>query len=211
MGIELGKFIVLEGIDGAGTTTQADLLVTHLLKQGRQTRLTREPSTGPVGSLLRGVLGGRVVGPELDGEHLPIPNDVIALLFAGDRLDHLACEVDPALARGDWVVSDRYVHSSVIYQSVEGELDWIRGINSRARVADVCYVLELSAEQAAARRSHRGSEEIYEKLDFQRKVAEGYRRLPEIFPGQAIVMLDGSADTATVHAAILSDLTLRFG
>ncbi|MFM2418433.1 MAG: hypothetical protein RL385_3156, partial [Pseudomonadota bacterium] len=106
-------FIVLEGIDGAGTTTQTARLVSALTAQGRRTQATREPSDGPVGVLLRQMLRGRVVSPSGKAP----PSEELALLFAADRLDHVSAELRPLLADGVSVVSDRYDYSSVAYQS----------------------------------------------------------------------------------------------
>src|SRR5262249_58217852 len=91
--------VVLEGLDGAGTTTQTSRLIEHLRARGRDAHATREPSDGPIGRLLRAFLAGA---------HGPVDATTMALLFAADRADHLAREVEPALARGAIVVSDRW-------------------------------------------------------------------------------------------------------
>ena len=105
-----GKLIVLEGIDGSGTTTQARLLCEWLAGRGVAVHLTREPSDGPVGRLIREIL---------HGAHAPVAGDTMALLFAADRVDHLSREVLPALDRGTHVVTDRYYHSSLAYQAID--------------------------------------------------------------------------------------------
>ena len=195
------KFIVIEGIDGAGTTTQAKLLSEWLVSRGRRCALTSEPTKGPVGALLRQILSGSVPTPD---------NDVMALLFAADRIDHLDCEVLPALEAGSDVVSDRYYHSSFTYQSLQGDLEWIRELNSRARAPDVTYILDLPAELAARRRrKERTSEELYERDSTQQKLEEAYRRLSDWMQGELILMLDGSLDIQAVHRAITADLENR--
>ena len=93
-----GRLIVLEGIDGAGTTTQTSRLVAALGARGVAAHATREPTTGPVGRLLREMLGGA---------HQPVDQTTLGLLFAADRADHLQREIEPELARGTVVVSDR--------------------------------------------------------------------------------------------------------
>ncbi|MBN2493137.1 MAG: dTMP kinase [Deltaproteobacteria bacterium] len=206
-----GKFIVIEGIDGAGTTTQSRRLVDWLEARGRRAAWTCEPTHGPVGAMLRQILSARLVAVSPQGGQARIDNGVIALLFAADRLDHLACEVLPWLQSGTDVVSDRYVHSSIAYQSVEGDLDWVLSLNARARPPDATYFLRLPAEQAAARRSGRASEEIYETDAFQLQVAQIYDRLPTVLSGQEIVIVDGAADPDAVQAAICGDLCRRFG
>src|SRR5713101_5144548 len=96
-----GRFIVLEGIDGAGTTTQAQLLSAELRRDGHLVLTTREPSDGPVGTLIRQALTGRLSLPERAG---PLSDETLALLFAADRLDHLQAQILPALQRGEVVI-----------------------------------------------------------------------------------------------------------
>jgi dTMP kinase len=207
---ETGRLIVIEGIDGAGSSTQAERLVEWIRRSGRPAALTAEPTKGPIGVLLRQVLKGRVIGRSPDGEALPMDNDVIALLFAADRLDHLACEIGPLLAGGTQVVSDRYYHSSLLYQSLAGDLAWIRELNSHARPPDVTNVLDLSAELAASRRRVRTSEDIYETDAIQTRLCKDYRGLPNLLPDETIVMIDGSESISQVHECILADLRGRF-
>ncbi len=206
-----GRFIVIEGIDGAGTSTQAGRLVDWLEQRGRRALLTAEPTRGPVGALLRQVMGHRLVARLPDGSSRPMANDVIALLFAADRLDHLQVEIEPWLATGAVVVSDRYYHSSLLYQSLDGDLDWIRRLNAHARSPDVTYVLELPADQAAARRSNRSAAEMYERDALQRRLVDGYRRLAVLLPDETIVPIDGAQPADAVHAAIIHDLGRRLG
>lgn len=195
------KFIVIEGIDGAGTTTQAKLLSDWMVSRGRRCLLTSEPTKGPVGVLLRQILSGSVPVPD---------NDAIALLFAADRIDHLEREVLPALESGSDVVSDRYYHSSFTYQSLQGDLEWIRELNSHARAPDVTYILDLPADLAARRRrEQRTSEELYEKDATQHKLEEAYRSLPSWMQDELIILIDGSADIQAVHQAITTDLGNR--
>src|SRR5688572_15881873 len=112
-----GSFIVLEGVDGAGTTTHTKILTETLRKRGLPVHPTREPSDGPIGVLLRQMLTGRVVVPGLHGPRPPSWT-TMALLFAADRVDHVEAEILPNLMDGVSVISDRYVHSSVAYQSI---------------------------------------------------------------------------------------------
>ena len=96
-----GNFIVLEGIDGSGTTTQAKRLKLHLETKGHRVHLTRQPSDGPIGKMIRGLLEKKE-GVEMNWE-------MLALLFAADRLRHWQEEVLPLLQQGVFVISDRYV------------------------------------------------------------------------------------------------------
>jgi dTMP kinase len=177
-----GKLIVLEGIDGAGTTTQAARLAARF----GSSHLTREPSIGPIGQELRKLLGNA---------DQPMDRAAIALLFAADRLDHLRREIEPILDEGRPVVSDRYVLSSLAYQSVDLPIEWVRAINSRARPADLTILLEVPAELAAERRRLRGgADELYDALSFQKKVVDSYRRQADEQrrQGHTVVDVDGT-------------------
>ncbi len=205
------RFLVLEGLDGAGTTTQARLLGDWLTGLGCALHATHEPSSGPVGALIRQALSGRLVARSAPDARPP-GNDVMALLFAADRMDHLESEILPALAAGRWVLSDRYYHSSLLYQSLEGDLAWVRALNSHARAPDVTYVLDVTAEQAARRRLRRGAAaELYETDPVQRRLEGLYRELPRLLPGEPLVVLDGARPPGEVLASIQADLRARFG
>ena len=206
-----GRFIVLEGIDGSGTTTQAKRLRDALEARGTAVCLTCEPTPGPVGKLLRQALQSKIVR---DGSAAPhtLSSAAMALLFAADRLDHLDTVVLPALAEGKTVVSDRYVLSSLAYQSVtskegEGSVPWIREINARAIRADLTLVLDVSDAVAAERRALRGGPaEIYEVSEVQRRLAVAYLRAEELIPGDGVVhVADGTPDdvAARILKAVL--------
>lgn len=192
-----GRLIAIEGIDGAGTTTQAQRLSTALAERGRATHLTREPSDGPIGKLLREMLAG---------EHSPVDATTMGLLFAADRADHLQREVEPALAGGTLVISDRWYHSSLAYQGTEEEREWIRELNRRARVPDLTIILDVAPERAARRRGEAGRRhEIYDASATQRRVAEGYRDLARALGRrEPIVVLDGSGSADEVGAHVLA-------
>jgi len=164
-----GAFVTIEGIDGAGTTTQARLLVDWLNERGCTAHLTWEPSTGPVGLLLRDILARRT--REIDPA-------AVALLFAADRVDHVRHEVEPHLARGEHVVSDRYVYSSLAYQSQQQDLQWVAAINHLAPDPDLTVYLRTDPELARQRRARRGSaEEIFERDELQQQIAAKYDEL----------------------------------
>lgn len=191
-----GRLIVIEGIDGAGTTTQAARLVETLKREGRDSHLTREPSDGPIGKILREILTGK---------HAPVDATTMALLFAADRADHLQREVEPALARSAIVVSDRWYHSSLAYQGAEEDREWIVTLNARARRPDLTILLEVPPEMAAERRAAaEREEEIYDRLETQRRVAATYRAVVERLQDREwIVILDGTKGMDEVAAEIL--------
>lgn len=211
---ETGRFIVLEGIDGAGTTTQAARLVARLRQETKvAVRSTREPSDGPIGSLVRQVLTGRIVAPEGRA-----PNwATMALLFAADRMDHVESEIEPCLALGGVVVSDRYDASSLAYQSVSSgrggpqAVDWIRQLNRHALRPHLTVVLDLPSDLAAARRLVRGEPaQLYEQNEVQRALAAFYRDLAKHMPEDKIVVIDATGSVDEVHARIYEAYKARF-
>jgi dTMP kinase len=197
-------FIVLEGIDGSGTTTQLGLLERHLQGRGRRVHPTREPSAGPVGRLLREIL--------LGGHRLPdgAPADglAMALLFAADRRDHLSREIEPALAAGMDVVSDRYLLSSLAYQAQEAERDWVATLARDLRAPDLTLLLDLPVAAAAARRRAAGrADERYDADDVQARVAARYRELVAGDPRATVLDARGGIeDVARAVAAAVDRL-----
>ena len=189
--------VVIEGIDGAGTTTQARLLGAALEERGVPAHLTREPSDGPIGRLLREILAGA---------HAPTEATTLALLFAADRADHIQREVNPALERGQVVISDRWYHSSLAYQGSEEDRAWIAELNRRARRPDLTLLLEVHPDEAARRRTAAArSEELFDALEIQRRVAAGYRQVVDALGAQErIDVIDGSRPVDEVAADCLA-------
>lgn len=192
-----GRFVVLEGIDGSGTTTQAARLAASLRAAGHAVVSTREPSDGPLGVVLRQALTRRLVG---------LSDQALALLFAADRLDHLASVVEPALAEGKVVVSDRYVLSSLAYQGMRLPLSWVETLNAAARPADLTLYLEVDPRTAARRRQGRGgAAELFDADEVQRAVARAYGRVVRKHArAQRVVRVDGRAAPDEVAREILS-------
>jgi dTMP kinase len=167
-----GRFFVVEGADGVGSTTQAVRLVESLRAAGRQVHLTAEPSSGPIGVLIRSLLGG-------DRPRAAIHRE-LALLFAADRLDHVGREIEPLLAAGSDVVSDRYVLSSLVYQSLDLPFDWVRDLNKFAPAADATVLVTLPLEEAWARLQARfasgGIRELFDVKPTQAQIHAEYER-----------------------------------
>jgi dTMP kinase len=190
-----GAFIVIEGLDGSGKTTQAKLLATRL-NRNHQALYTAEPSEGIVGNFIRESC--------LYGEKR-LPATVEALLFAADRVEHVENEIKPALAEGRLVICDRYMYSSLAYQGSTGlSIDWIGAINNFALKPDFAVFIDVSPETVLNRLSRRKS--IMENLETQRKVREIY--LKSVEKGD-LTLIDGEKAVEEV-AQDLERIVLHF-
>jgi dTMP kinase len=200
-----GRFLVLEGIDGSGTTTQLDRAVAYVESLGHPAAATREPSTGPIGRLLREALLGRLVMPDgtrMDGRSM-------ALLFAADRIDHLQREIEPQLAAGTSVISDRYLLSSLAYQAEEAERDWVLGLARGILRPDLTLLLDLPIDVAAKRREAAGRPiERYDADSYLAKVSANYRALASQDP--SVIILNGAATKEDVTAAMCQAIAPLF-
>jgi dTMP kinase len=206
-----GFFVVLEGIDGSGKSTQALRLADALGARGFPVLRTRQPSDGPLGRLLREYLG-------VPSNHQQAPSwQQVALMFAADRLDHLRRDVEPALASGQIVICDRYDLSSLAYQTLRAEdgeardLGWVQRINAKARRPDVTYVLDVRATLAWRRLQARGGpRERFDSLEQLEALARTYDHAERILPGlDAVVHVPGENSEAEVTAMLLASLTER--
>lgn len=191
-----GVFVVLEGGDGSGKSTQVALLVARLRQSGREVVATREPGGTDVGAQMRAlILGGGTIDPATE-----------ALLIAADRAEHVAQVVRPALKRGAVVVSDRHVPSSLAYQGVARGL----GVDEIAKLSrwatqglepDLVVVLDVPAEDAAGRRAGPLDRMEREPAEFRMLVNNAYRDLAKQF-NWAVV--DGTGPVEAVADEIWS-------
>jgi dTMP kinase len=211
-----GRFIVLEGIDGAGTTTQLGALRDHFRRAGRQAFFTHEPSDGPAGMLIRLALQGRLVGANFqyhDPDDPARPVDTrfdataLALLFAADRADHVAAQIRPNLDAGRIVVCDRYLLSTLAYQGQTAELEWLLEINRPAITPDLTIFLDVPPAEAEDRmRGSRWKRELFETRDQQLRVRSRYFELIQRdFPQRGRVeVIDASRSADEVSADLLA-------
>jgi dTMP kinase len=193
------RFVVLEGLDGAGTTTQAQLLAEALEAQDVAVCLTAEPTDGPLGRILRShVQGGISLGPQ-----------TTALTFTADRADHLETTIRPAIARGEWVVSDRYLLSTVAYQGAEGtDRDWILDASRGFDVPDLTVYLDVPAALLSERLATRERTERYEAPDLADRLRASYEESIEVLRsrGHRIEVVDGAREPADVLEDVLAQL-----
>ncbi len=163
-----GRFIAVEGLDGSGGTTQVSLLADTLRAMGLEVVVTGEPTRDlPIGRVIRQALRGQE----------PLSDGVLPYLFAADRRDHLDRRILPALARGAWVISDRYLASSLAYQAMAVDFDYVVALNSRFRHPCLTLMLELEPAASLGRVAARGEAlERFEVLETLERVHAGYHR-----------------------------------
>ncbi len=205
-----GRFIVFEGLDGAGTTTQAKLLAERLQSKGRTVYLAHQPSEGPVGLLIRQILAGRAATPQADGKLGVVDERVMALLFAADRLDHLGSQIEPRLARGEDVILDRYTLSSLAYQGATVSHEFILAANRFARKPDLTLFLYVPAATALDRVRSRGAKlERYETSAQLQAIEREYNRLVGTLA--SVVSIDGTRPIADVAEQCFAALQSQLG
>jgi len=174
-------FIVFEGLDGSGLTTQAHILRERLEKVGYEVYLTKEPTDGLIGSIIRGYLRGEVI------LNKTFDKVALALLFAADRAIHTN-KIINLLESGVIVISDRYKLSSFAYQSVELDLDWIMEINKNTIDPDITFILDVPPSIALRRiKRSRFHLELYEDIKILEKVRENYLKLAKEIPNTFII------------------------
>ncbi|MFA4880823.1 MAG: dTMP kinase [Candidatus Doudnabacteria bacterium] len=160
-------FIVFEGLDGAGTTTQVDLLAGYLRNEKPEQKIliTKEPTNNIIGGLIRGCLTG-------DWKTTP---DGLQLLFAADRAHHLSQAIEPALRDHYIVICDRYYLSSIAYGSIDCDQEWIYKINKKFRRPDLTFFIDVTAETAMERmKKIRYNVELFERKAILEKVRKNY-------------------------------------
>ncbi len=183
-----GVFIIIEGLDGSGKTTQA-VLLTKKLSESYNVFCTAEPSNGKIGTFIRESC--------LYGEKR-IPTEAEALLFAADRIEHIQNEIRLALDEGKLVICDRYIYSSLAYQGSAGlSLDWIKTINARALQPDVAFFIDVDPKRVLERLQRKKS--VMETLETQQKVREVYLKFVE--KGELLI-IDGDKPKEVVAEAL---------
>lgn len=198
-----GLFIVFEGIDGAGKSTQARLLAEALEREGRRVYITAEPTPLPSGRALREVLGGKVKKTPCE----------IAIMFAEDRVAHNKdgeIGIEKLLAEGVCIICDRYYYSSLAYQGSQCDYEWVRSLNTRCpeiRHPDLCVFLDLTPEESMKRimSANRDGTEIYETEEILAKVRNTFMKvIDDMSKEDKIAVIDASRDIDTIASDILA-------
>lgn len=194
----LDRFVAIEGLDGAGTTTQARAIGDALAGEER-VFVTCEPTEGEIGRLIRRILH----------KELSATPQTVAHLYAADRTEHLYQGEDSVIARleaGELVVTDRYLFSSLAYQSVECGFDFVYRLNEPFPLPRLLFYLDIEPELSDQRLSGRAVRDMYERLSFQKKVQRFYERTLDHFSGSGVEIhrLDGSAPQEKLTGEILA-------
>lgn len=201
----LRRFIVLEGVDGAGTTTQLKIIESALAAAAVPHWTTAEPTGLPEGALIRRVLGGEI----------PAAPATVAHLFAADRCEHLygSSGILERLGRGETVVCDRYVVSSLAYQGVACGLDLPLYLNDRFPLPSLLLYFDVEPSISMSRIGGREHREIYEKLPFQERVRAAYEEALLRYAGSSmkIARIDASLGAPEVSRAVLGALSAEIG
>jgi len=205
-----GRFISFEGGEGAGKSTQSRLLAQRIAKRSKVV-LTREPGGSTGAEIIRHIL--------LSGAAKPFGPETEAVLFAAARADHIANTIRPALERGEWVICDRFIDSTRVYQGVLGKVDdrIIRGLERLTVgdiVPDLTFLLDLpphlGLERAAARRGADAADRFeQETLDFHIKLRSAYAAIAANEPRRCVV-LDARLPKEQVAEQIWAIVQQRF-
>jgi len=188
-----GKFIVFEGLDGSGQSTQTSLLKNFLIEKGFQVVTTKEPT-------LDSVAGRRV--KEILDEKIKTEPAKLQELFSQDRKEHLEKVIVPALKEGKWVISDRYFFSTFAYGTSEGlDLEWLIKLNDSFLLPDQTFILKVKPEVCIDRINKRGTKkQLFEKQEKLAKVWKVYAILPQRIENTLII--DGERTIEEVSSEV---------
>jgi dTMP kinase len=196
----MSLFVVFEGIDGSGNTTQSKLLAEFLRGRVYDVLLTKEPTNNVIGKIIRDVLQKKVKTSPL----------ALQMLFVADRAYHLHTEIEPALEEGRVVISDRYMLSTMAFGGINVDMDFLKQLNSKFRVPDITFILDVPPEIALRRikSSRPGEPELFEELEKSKRVYANYMKLKDQFPN--VFVINGNrvkeAVAAEVQKIVLSKL-----
>jgi dTMP kinase len=189
-----GKFIVFDSLDGAGNSTQVKLLADYLNKIGKKTYITKEPTSGLIGGLIKSQLTGDWKSSQV----------CLQLLFSADRAYHLEKEVIPLLKRGINVISDRYFFSTMAYGNLEiNDLDWLIEINKKFLLPDLTFFLKVSPKTCIQRiKKDRFEITLFEREKILEKVWQNYQKLSKRFKN--VYIIDGEREIEKIFKEIKS-------
>jgi dTMP kinase len=187
-----GKLIVFEGIDGAGLTTQAQLLEKRLKEKKYDVVLTKEPTNNLIGGIIRAALK----------KEWATSNRTLQLLFSADRAHHLEKEIIPALENGKIVISDRYFISTIAYGMIELEKDWLKALNSKFLLPDIIFIIDVPVEVSIERiKASRFGFELFEEKKKLEKIRNNFLELSKEYKNCFVI--NGNRSIEEVHKEIV--------
>lgn len=189
--------MVLEGLDGAGTTTQLRLLSERLARDGKPHWATWEPTDGTIGKMLRGILA----------RDIRAHPRTVALLYAADRSEHVhepQTGIEARTRSGELVISDRYLFSSLAYQGLECGYEYVFGLNAGFPLPECLVFLDTPIEVCQERLADRRKIELYDGAAFQSRVRDAYLRAIEQYTGTGmqVSLVDGDRPAGLIHSEI---------
>lgn len=201
---QTGKFIVFEGIDGSGKSTQIRMISKRIQEQNLQVYTTFEPTAGPIGSLIRQMLSGKIKTDQR----------TLAFLFAADRMDHLVNEengIRKKIDKGELVLCDRYYFSSYAYHAQYMDMEWVihaNSLNAEILRPDLTIFIDVEPETCLERITNNRSDfEMYEKIDIMKKVRINYlKAFEQLRDFEKIVVIDGNNAVDHVGDAIFREV-----
>lgn len=202
-----GKLIVFEGLDGCGSTTQAELLKRWLEDRNQPVYYTKEPTEGPFGFMIRLFLAKRVGVMRGADRFERLDDQALALAFAADRMDHIHNEIGPKMQAGITVVADRYYLSSLAYQAISVEYDWLKAINAKCTRPDVTIFLDVPPLVCKKRMERqRWHVELYEEIPMLERVQQNYYSAIKdlVQRGERIEIVNGNRPIADVQKEVIS-------
>ncbi|MCW1296867.1 MAG: dTMP kinase [Candidatus Parvarchaeota archaeon] len=190
-----GAFIVFEGPDGAGLSTQAELLDKYLRKKGYKVVLTKEPTIGLIGGLIKAALKN-------EWKTSPL---AMQLLFTADRAHHIDMEILPAIDKGKIVISDRYFFSTFAYGEASGlDVEWLKKLNSKFPMPDLTIFIDVPVDVSIERiKTSRFEMELFEEKEKLEKIRKAYLKIAEIYNSDKTVVIDGTKSVEEIHAKIV--------
>lgn len=186
-----GKLVVLEGLDGSGITTQATMLRNALIEQGKEAVLTKEPSDGLIGGMIKACL-------RKEWKSDPM---TLQILFAADRSHHIATEIEPAIKSGKIVVCDRYILSSLVFGGTSVSVDVLKQLNANFRKPDITFFVDTQPKVCMDRmKKARHHVELFEEEHKLVQIRKNFMAMKGYFPNTNVI--DGNRAPDEVHQEI---------
>jgi dTMP kinase len=174
----LGKLLAVEGLDGSGLSTQAVMLKNYLVAKGNNVLLTKEPTDGLIGGLIKAALRREWKTSNLE----------IQLLYAADRAHHLANEIEPAIKKGKIIITDRYILSALAYGLLDVNANYLKQLNSMFRRPDITFIVDTQPKICQQRiKKSRFSVEMFEDEQRLQLVRNNYLSLKNYYTGTFVV------------------------